>query len=294
MRILVTGAGGFVGHYVARSLADQHHTVLATVHRAVPDGLRSHENIEVKPFDLAATAPMVIDGKIDAVVHCAAALPSTVPDPDQLYRTNVNGMERLLEATLKAGAGIFVNCSSMAIYGRIDVAQVEIDTPRVEPDAYGRSKFESESLLSRVADKHGVAALSIRLPGVVGRGSHDNFLSSVMARVLAGEPVQARNPDALFNNIVHIGDLADFMTQQIVSPKPGHRITTIAADTAIPIRKVMSLMFAEAGRPENISYSEGGAPFLINPEAARSLGFQVPTTEASVQRFARDCSRPEQ
>lgn len=290
MRILVTGAGGFVGNYVATALAKRHHKVLATVHRSVPDSLRSSGEIEVTAFDLAATDALKIDGKIDAVIHCAAALPSTVPDPDQLYRTNVNGMERLIAATLEAGAGTFINCSSMSIYGRIEVPLVEVDTPRVDPDAYGRSKFDSEMLLCEAADKHGIAALSIRLPGIVGRGSHDNFLSAVMAKILAGEPVQARNPDALFNNIVHVSDLAHFMTAQFGSLQPGHRATTIAADPAIAIRKVMSLMFAEAGRPEDISYSKGGVPFLINPEAARSLGFQVPTTEASVLRFARDCS----
>lgn len=290
MRILVTGAGGFVGHYVATMLANQDHEVLATVHRSVPDGLRSHKKITVTAFDLAATADPEIDGAIDAVIHCAAALPSNVPDPEQLYRTNVNGMERLLAATRKAGAGIFINCSSMSIYGRIGVPLVEVDTPRVEPDAYGRSKFDSETLLSDAAERYGLAALSIRLPGVVGLGSHDNFLSSVMARILAGEAVQARNPEAPFNNIVHVGDLALFMAQQVGSLDTGHRATTIAADTAIPIRQVISLMFAEAGQPENSSYTEGGAPFLINPEAARALGFQVPTTEASVRRFARDCA----
>lgn len=290
MRILITGAGGFVGHYVATMLADLHHTVLATVHRSVPDGLRSHDKIEVTAFDLAATEDLEIDGAIDAVIHCAAALPSTVPDPDELYRTNVGGMERLLAAAVKAGTGTFINCSSMSIYGRIGVPLLEVDTPPVEPDAYGRSKQDSETLLAEAAEKHDLAALSIRLPGVVGRGSHDNFLSSVMARILAGEAVQARNPDALFNNIVHVDDLARFMAAQISTLEQGHRATTIAADPAIPIRQVMSLMFAEAGRPENVSYSEGGAPFLINPEAARSLGFKVPTTKASVLRFARDCS----
>jgi len=291
MRVLVTGAGGFVGRHVALALAECGHAVLATVHRSVPDTLRNNDRVEVVAFDLGASEDLTIDGAVDAIIHCAAALPSNVPDPDQLYRTNVNGMQRLLGAGLKAGVRTVVNCSSMSVYGRISVPLVEVDTPPVEPDAYGRSKRDSETLLREAADAHGLAALSIRLPGVVGRGSHDNFLSAVMARILAGDPVQARNPDAQFNNIVHVDDLTGFMIAQADSLGPGHQATTIAADAPLPIRQVMSLMFSEAGRSENISYSEGGAPFLINPDAARSLGFDVPSTESSVRRFARDCAR---
>jgi len=290
VRVLVTGAGGFVGQCVAGALADAGRPVLAGVHRSVPADLAARDAIDVLPFDLAAEDELDLAGRIDAVVHCAAALPSTVSDPAVLYRTNVNGMKRLLTAAVKAGAKRFVNCSSMSIYGRIAVPVVRVDTPSVEPDAYGRSKLDCEALLADTASSHGLAALSIRLPGIVGRGSHDNFLSNVMARILAGEPIQARNPDALFNNIVHVDDLTRFILGQLQSLDAGHRATTIAADEPLPIRQAMALLFATAGRPENIRYSEGGAPFLIDTEPARALGFAVPTTASSLRRFAEDCA----
>ncbi len=97
----------------------------------------------------------------------------------------------------------------MAVYGRVEDDVVDPDTPVREPNAYGRSKLACERLLADLSRAHSdLRALSIRLPGVVGPGSHDNFLSDTMTRLAAGQNVVARTPDALFNNVVHIDDLA--------------------------------------------------------------------------------------
>ncbi|MEM8811176.1 MAG: NAD(P)-dependent oxidoreductase [Pseudomonadota bacterium] len=287
MRILVTGAGGFVGRHVARALAKSGHDVLASVHRSVPDSLSDNPALRVVRFDMTASEPLDMDGSLDGVVHCAAALPSVIQDPDQLYRINVNGMERLLEGALKAGARSFVSCSSMSAFGKISDSEVTLDTPSIEPDAYGRAKLESERLLAE-ASSAGLSGLSIRLPGVVGLGSHDNFLSGAMARILKGEPVAARNPDALFNNIVHVDNLAGFMAARLRATEAGHWVTTLAAEKPLPIKRVLQIMFEEAGVPENLTFSVGGSPFLIDTAPARALGFRPPTTEDCVRRFARE------
>lgn len=288
MRVLVTGAGGFVGSHAAAALAADGIDVLAGVHRTVPDELRDQPGIRLVPFDLASDRAPDIDGPIDAIVHCAAALPSGESDPDRLYRMNVAGMTQLISVAEKTQTRTFLHCSSMSAYGRISVPVVSTDTPDIESDAYGRSKSEGERLLDAAAADDRLAALSLRLPGIVGRGSHDNFLSASLARIRAGRPVQARNPDALFNNIVHVTDLVAFMRHLLDRLSPGHRTVPIASDRPVPIRRVLSVLFEELGLAEAVSYSEAGQPFLIDPEPARALGFKVPATLDSARRFARD------
>jgi nucleoside-diphosphate-sugar epimerase len=109
-----------------------------------------------------------------------------------------------------------------------------------------------------------------------------------MARLLAGQPVLARSPDALFNNVVHIGDLADFLGEALPALPHGHRVVTMAADEPQPIRRVVGILEAAARRTGAVRYEDGGKPFLISNDAARALGYRPSTVVDSIVRFARD------
>lgn len=288
MRVLVTGAGGFVGRHAALALAARGLTAFAVVHRHEPPELSGRPGLTVVRADLARGDPL--PAPLDAVVHCAAAIPAACADEDALYRINVEAARHVFAHAGRAGARAIVNCSSMSAYGRIETEVVDLDTPVCDPGAYGRAKLELERLLGEAAARPGgPRGVSIRLPGVVGAGSHDNFLSGAMSAILSGGTVTARNPDAPFNNIVHVADLVGFVADLIGRMPPGHRVTTIAADGPLPIREVIARLSAAAGRREQVAYETGGHPFVISPEPARALGYKVPTVADSLDRFAQDC-----
>jgi nucleoside-diphosphate-sugar epimerase len=176
----------------------------------------------------------------------------------------------------------------MAVYGRIDVDMVDRDTPINGPSAYGRTKLTSEKKLAELCRNHGrLRALSIRLPGVVGPGSHDNFLSDTLRDLAAGKTVSVRNADALFNNVVHIEDLADFASTLLATLSPGHLVTTIGAVDPLPIRDVVGLLQTAAAPGAVIRYRKEGHSFLISNDHARTLGYRPATVHDSVERFAR-------
>jgi nucleoside-diphosphate-sugar epimerase len=210
-----------------------------------------------------------------------------VPNEAELARINVEGTRRLFAHAIDAGAGMIVFCSSMAVYGRIAVDIVGPDTPINDADAYGRSKRVAEHLLAELSCTHAaLRALSIRLPGVVGAGSHDNFLSDAMGRLAAGEMISVRNPDAPFNNIVHIDDLARFAGTLFTTLPRGHRVVTIAAVDPLPVREVVGILNEAAGGAGEVRYRSEGHSFLISSEDARALGYRPPTVRDAVHRFA--------
>jgi nucleoside-diphosphate-sugar epimerase len=181
----------------------------------------------------------------------------------------------------------------MSAYGSISVPLVTEDTPPDAPDAYGRAKRDAEDLLAGCVAQGLPSGLAIRLPGTVGRGSHHNFLSDVLGRVLRAEPVQARHPAALFNNIVEVGDLAAFLGDWVADPRPGYHLTNLAADAPLPIREVFSLLYACAGRPAQVSFTEDGkASFLISLDRAVQLGYRPATVRASIEAFVRESLAP--
>jgi nucleoside-diphosphate-sugar epimerase len=287
VRVLISGAGGFVGRHLAAAMARSRHDVVALVRRQTwPAILDQQKGVRIQRADLSQAGGLP-PGPFDAIFHCAAAIPSAVSDSAELFRVNVEGSRRFFEHGLRARAGTIIFCSSMAIYGRIDTDVVDPDTPIHDPNAYGRSKLECERLLTELSRAHsGLRALSIRLPGVVGSGSHDNFLSDTMARLAAGETVLVRNPDAPFNNVVYVDDLAHFVDTLLGSLPLGHRATTIASTDPLSIREVVGVLQAAAGPGAAVHYRHEGHSFLISNKHARTLGYRPATVRDSVRRFA--------
>lgn len=289
--VVVTGAGGFAGGNLASALAARDFQVTA-IARTLP-----RQSGEVRPELVWRKAdllePGALPSRFDALIHCAAALPSRYPDPDILYARNMAMARAVFSAAAAAGARTVVNCSSMSVYGAISVPVVIEDLPARDPDAYGRAKRDAEDLLSSLAPARGISALSIRLPGTVGRGSHHNFLSDALARVLAGEEVTARNPDAPFNNVVYVGDLAGFIADWLCRPRAGTYVTNLAAEEPMSIRAVLSFMFVCATKPQRLVFAEGDrSPFLIALDRARSLGYRPATVRESLSNMVRDWLAP--
>src|SRR5260221_292807 len=84
---------------------------------------------------------------------------------------SVEGARAVFHRAREAGGRAVVFTSSMSVYGRIDAPVVPEDLAPVDVDSYGRSKSEGERLLRAAVDEGLGSALSIRLPGTVGRGS---------------------------------------------------------------------------------------------------------------------------
>ena len=287
MRVLISGAGGFIGGHLAAAMARNGNDVVALIRRSAAGILDRHKNVRIERVDVATGAGPLPTGRFDALIHCAAAIPSAVPDEAELTRINIEGSLRLFEHAVKSGARVIVFCSSMAVYGRIAVNIVDPDTPVSDANAYGRSKLAAERMLAELSRAHpGLRALSIRLPGVVGAGSHHNFLSDTMGRLAAGEMISVRNPDALFNNVVHIDDLARFACTLLTALPRGHQVTTIAAVDPLPVREVVGILHAAAGGAGEIRYRSEGHSFLISNEHARALGYRPTTVRDAVHRFA--------
>ena len=287
MRVLVTGAGGFIGRHVAIALAQNGQDVVASYRQSLPIELTDHSGITLLKCDINADIP--IPGEIDALIHCAAEIPAREPDEEKLFRVNVDGTRYLYEAAAQAGATSIVYCSSMAVYGSITVGEADERTPISSPDTYGRSKLEGERLLSDlIRGNPDIRGVSIRLPGIVGKGSHDNFLSNILPKIMAGEQISARNPDAPFNNVVHVAELATFIAQLPETMPPDHAITTIAANEPIALRDVLATLFKESSRRERVSWLPNSQSFVISNLLARKLGYAPVTVKESLMRFVHD------
>jgi dihydroflavonol-4-reductase len=149
MKVFLTGATGFVGHHVAKALADQGGDLRLLVRKS--SNLSNLEGIagETVVGDLAKPASYApaLAG-CDAVMHVAADYRLWIRDPDAMYRANVDGTRDLFKLAREAQVGRVVYTSSVATMAfRKDGIVVNEDTPVTIDDMVGhykRSKFLAE------------------------------------------------------------------------------------------------------------------------------------------------------
>lgn len=158
MRALVTGGTGFVGAHVVRALLQRGDHVRCLVRAGSRrDNLEGLEvtAVEGDLCDSRALARAVTG--CDLVFHCAADYRLGVPDPEALYRTNVEGTRALLEAAAAAGVPRVVHTSSVGALGlRRDGEPADEDTPVSLEDMIGhykRSKFLAERVAEEWAER---------------------------------------------------------------------------------------------------------------------------------------------
>ena len=177
MRMLVTGAGGFIGRAAVAVAASRGHRVRAMLRTGSParhpDAWTEGSSIEVVRGDIRDPASLreAVRG-VDAVVHLAASMRGG--DAEQTA-TTVAGTGRLLDAMAAEGAGRLVLVSSLAVYdvrGRPASEPVDescrLETCPEERDAYCRARLAQEALVRDDAARRGLDAVILRAGVVYG------------------------------------------------------------------------------------------------------------------------------
>lgn len=170
MRAVITGASGFLGAHLARTLKDRGVEVRAADRTRGPalDDV-DVEFVEIDVLD-AASLRAAFDGQ-DRVFHLAAII-SIVGDPTgEVWRVNVHGPRNAATVALECGVGRFVHCSSVHSFDleRCGPSLDESGPPTTHPDApaYDRSKRAGEEAVRLVVQK-GLDAVVVNPTGIIG------------------------------------------------------------------------------------------------------------------------------
>ncbi len=276
MRVLVTGANGFIGRALCHALIKSGHGIRCAVRAGAPNKNIGYSHTQAGSVgslatEICETSETISIGDIgpetnwaealtgiEVVVHLAArvhVLEEKARNPLAEFRlVNVAGTERLARMAVSAGVHRLVYVSSIKVNGEHthESPFTEADTPAPQ-DAYGLSKWEAEQALLKIAEETGLEVVIVRPPLVYGPGVGANFLR-MMDWVNRGLPL----PLATIRNsrsLIYLGNLVDALITCVVHPHAAGKIFLIGdgEDVSTP-ELIRRLARAMGRRPRLVSF----------------------------------------
>jgi UDP-glucose 4-epimerase len=229
MKVLVTGAAGFIGSTVAAALHDAGDVpvVLDDLSKGSPSFLNGYPAYIGDCADPAVLARIFDDHPdIDVAIHCAACtiVPESIIRPLTYYSQNVAKTISLVEQLLAHGCTRLIFSSSAAVYGAAPAPVVTEDSPTNPGNAYGASKLMVERILADTCAATPLSALSLRYFNPVGcdpqlrSGPYEpaptHALGSLLAAWNGGDPFWIHGSDwdtvdgTPVRDFVHVWDVA--------------------------------------------------------------------------------------
>jgi dTDP-glucose 4,6-dehydratase len=259
MRLLVTGACGFIGssyvRLVRRERPDDEVVVLDKLTYA---GRR--ENVEGTGVELVVgaiedpkVARAVMEG-CDAVVNFAAEshVDRSIADQEVFARTHVIGTGVLLDAVRKLGVSRYVQVSTDEVYGSIASGSFTESSPLDPSSPYSATKAAGDLLVSAHAHTHGVEAVICRGSNNYGPRQHpEKLIPLTILNTLHGDPVPVYGDGRQVRNWLYVEDFCRAIDAVLLRGRPGEAYNAGGPDEVENLEVVRRIL-ALAGRDQSL------------------------------------------
>ncbi|BDY04083.1 NAD-dependent epimerase [Ferrimonas sp. YFM] len=226
MRILVTGAAGFIGFYTSKRLLAMGHQVVGldnlndyydvALKRARLEQLLPEENFSFVELDLAdreGMAQLFASDQFDRVVHLAAqaGVRYSIDNPMAYLDSNLAGMMTILEGCRQQKVPHLVYASSSSVYGmNKKVPFSESDAVDHPVSLYAATKKSNELMAHTYSHLYDLPTTGLRFFTVYGpMGRPDMAYFSFTRKILAGEPIDVFNHGKLSRDFTYIDDIVE-------------------------------------------------------------------------------------
>ena len=274
-RVVITGANGFIGrHLTAAQLALGRHVVAVDQKVNNLDDIRHDPMLTIIEADICDSAAMsrAVDGA-DIVFHLAAAHLEVTAAESHYRAVNVDALASLLRLSQEAGVQRFVHCSTVGVYGPLDVLPADETSPCNPDIAYEMTKLDGEDLVRKTADEGNLWTIIIRPSWVYGPGCPRTLklLRSIAHKkfFFVGRAENLRHP-------LYIDDLLQAFEHAATYRLSAGDTFIIAGPEAISVRKLVQV----ASKALGVQYN----PITV-PKALVALGCMI--VEKTFTTFGR-------
>jgi nucleoside-diphosphate-sugar epimerase len=290
MRVLVTGAAGFIGRWVVGELLAGGHEVLPIDNLVAGDvaaldefagrpGLRPFERGDVRDADACRRWL----GSVDAVAHLAASISvqESIDDPATTFENDVVGTFNVLEAARAGGARVLFMSTCM-VYDRADRDGIGEDHPTRPASPYAASKLAGEALTLSYHHAYGLPSTVVRPFNTYGPFQRSVGEGGVVAiftrRSILGEELRIFGDGTQTRDLLYVEDCARFVVAALTSDRAVGRILNAGTGHDVSVNELAALVEPDADRIVHVPHIHPQSEIAVlrcDPRlAAELLGWQ--------------------
>lgn len=271
MKVLVTGAAGFIGYHVARRLAETRRCEVLGI-----DNLNDYYPVELKQARLAelekfegfrfVKSDFADEGafagihgyfKPDYVVHLGAqaGVRYSAENPAAYTRSNIDGFLNVLEVCRKTPPKHLVFASSSSVYGAGAEVPFREDANTDRPISfYGATKKSNELMAHSYAHLYGLAITGLRFFTVYGPWGRPDMAPTLFAKAIcAGVPIKLFNQGQNRRDFTYVDDVVDgvlkvLLYPRAVPPVPSYRLFNIGHNRPVEVKLFVRMLEELLGR----------------------------------------------
>lgn len=267
MRILVTGATGFVGRHLLSLLVSRRNEVFGTFLEPVSDGVPPHaELVRCDLRDARAVSRLVQEVRPQHVYHLAAlsSVRDSFEDVNAVYQANFFGTLNLLDALRSAQpAARILLVGSGHCYGKVRRAELPIGETRILApiSPYAVSKAAADLLGGQFFQNYGVSVIRVRPFNHTGPGQSTHFVCSDFARQLAAIELGLAPPVIRVGNLNSkrdFSDVRDVVLAYLLLLQKGRagEIYNVGSGHSIALRDVLTILCSFCTRKVSIEVEQ--------------------------------------
>ncbi len=274
MKILVTGAAGFIGFHTSMRLLAEGHDVIGL------DNINSYYDETLKEMRLAELCkhhrflfvlgdlkepqdiiPLVRGSKLDLIIHLAgqAGVRHSLEHPKSFLDDNIYATFNVLEAARQAGVGHVMLASSSSVYGDLGDHAIasEQDTPSDRPlSMYAATKKSVELMAHSYSHLHGLKVSIMRFFTVYGPwGRPDMAIWKFCKALRDGSVIEVYGDGSQVREFTYIDDIVDAIERiSRLNFKGKFRVFNIGGGRKVTVKALISELSAVTGKAAEISY----------------------------------------
>ena len=298
MRVLVTGAAGFIGRWVVGELLARGHTVLPVDSLVAGDvtnldefagqpGLLPFEQGDVR--DAAACRRWT--GSVDAVAHLAASISvqDSIDDPETTFENDVVGTFQILEGARASGARVLFMSTCMVYDRASSPAGISETDPTKPASPYAASKLSGEALTLSYWHAYGLPTTVVRPFNTYGpfqRSVGEGGVVAIFTRLaLEGEPLRIYGDGTQTRDLLYASDCAGFVCDALLSDAATGRILNAGTGADVSVNDLAAAIERDPSRILHVEHIHPQSEIAVlrcdAREAERVLGWrpEVPLDE---------------
>lgn len=268
MKILVTGAAGFIGMHVAQRLLAAEHEVSGL------DNLNAYYDVRLKQYRLSvlqrhanfyfikldlkdreAVASLFDQGRYDVVIHLAAqaGVRYSLEAPFEYVDSNLVGFMSILEGVRAQGCQNFIYASSSSVYGENSKVPFEEEDRVDEPvSLYAATKAANELMSQSYASLYKIPTTGLRFFTVYGPAGRPDMAPWLFTEaILSDKPIRVFNHGEMYRDFTYIDDIVDGIEQvmqQAPSGVSSHRVLNIGRGSPVSLMDFIGAIESAVGK----------------------------------------------